>query len=141
MTILSDAEIRKLLKEVRIFAVVGASPKMDRPSYGVMAYLLEKGYQVHPINPTVNCCDILGQKVYRTLTEVPAPVDVVDFFRSSDVVLEDVRVALKEKDRLHVKCIWMQPGVLNETAASEAINAGLTVVIDRCPKKELARLL
>lgn len=138
---LSDIEITNLLKCVRVFAVIGASPKPYRPSFDVMHFLLGKGYQVIPINPTVSCEEILRQKVYRTLAEVPAPVDVVDFFRSSEVVLEDVRMALKEKDRLHLKCVWMQLGVLNEAAASEARDAGLNVVMDRCPKKEWVRLL
>ena len=140
MIIPSDAAISKLLKDVHVFAIVGASAKVERPSFKVMSFLLSKGYHVIPVNPMMTDGDILGQKVYRALSEVPAPVDVVDFFRSSEAVLEDVRAAIKEKDRLGIKCIWMQLGVFNETAAFEAAEAGAMVVMDRCPKIEWSRL-
>lgn len=137
----SDLEISKLLKDVRFFAIVGASPKTNRPSYIVMSFLLSKGYCVVPINPTLSQTEILGQKVYSCLKQVPSPVDVVDYFRSSDAVLQDVQAALHDKDRLHLKCLWLQLGVVNEEAAAAAKEAGLQVIMDRCPKIEYMRLL
>lgn len=137
----TDLEIKKLLQEVRIFAIVGASPKIDRPSYTVMSFLLSKGYRVVPINPAVSESEILGQKVYSSLRDVDPPVDVVDYFRSSQAVFEDVQQALQDKQRLLLKCIWMQVGVINEMAAEAAIKGGLQVIMDRCPKMEYMRLL
>lgn len=137
----TDLEIKKLLQDVRVFAIVGASPKIDRPSYSVMSFLLSKGYRVVPINPTLSQSEILGQKVYSCLGEVSPPVDVADYFRSSSAVLQDVQVALQAKERLRLKCLWMQKGVINEEAAEIAQEAGLQVIMDRCPKIEYLRLL
>jgi predicted CoA-binding protein len=102
-------------------------------------YLLAKGYVVHPINPGMAGKKILGQTVYGSLKEVPAPVDMVDIFRTSDAAPGIVKEALEEKDRLGIKVIWMQLGVINEEAAEMARAAGLTVVMDRCPKIEHGR--
>jgi predicted CoA-binding protein len=111
-----------------------------RPSYFAMKYLLDKGFVVHPVNPGLAGKQILGQQVYASLKDVPAPVDMVDIFRSSDAALGIVEEALAEKDRLHLKTIWMQLGVINEEAAAKARDAGLTVIMDRCPKIEYGRL-
>jgi predicted CoA-binding protein len=135
-----DAELAELLRTASVFAVVGASPKPDRPVYGVMQRLLASGYTVLPVNPGQAGGLILGQKVYATLADVPAPADIVDIFRTSDAALEIVREAIREKDRLALKAVWMQLGVVNEEAARLASQAGLTVVMDRCPKIELGRL-
>jgi predicted CoA-binding protein len=105
-----------------------------------MMYLLAKGYVVHPINPGMAGKTILGQAVYASLKDAPAPVDMVDIFRTSDAAPEIVREALAEKDRLGIKTIWMQLGVINEEAAEMARAAGLTVIMDRCPKIEYGRL-
>jgi hypothetical protein len=135
-----DAELTELLKTARVFAVIGASPKPDRPVYGVMERLLAKGYTVVPVNPGQAGGEILGQKVYASLADVPSPADIVDIFRASDAALGVVIDAIREKDRLGLKAVWMQLGVINHEAARMAGEAGLTVVMDRCPKIELARL-
>jgi hypothetical protein len=135
-----DAELTELLKRSGVFAVVGASPKPDRPVYGVMERLLAKGYTVLPVNPGQAGGEILGQKVYASLADVPSPADIVDIFRASDAALGVVIDAIREKDRLGLKAVWMQLGVINHEAARMAGEAGLTVVMDRCPKIELARL-
>lgn len=137
----SDAEIADILRTSRTFAVVGASSNASRPSYGVMAYLQAKGYQVVPVNPALAGSTLLGEHVAPDLSALDTPIDVVDIFRQSDAALEVVRSAIREKDRLTIKTIWMQIGVVNETAASEAQAAGLAVVMDRCPKIEYARLI
>lgn len=136
----SDADVKALLESVRTFAVIGASPKAERPSYGVMERLIAHGYRVVPINPGHGGGQILGQRVYVSLEDVPAPVDVVDIFRAPDVALDAVRLAIDAKDRLGVRAVWMQIGVVNEEAARLAQEAGLMVVMDRCPKIEIARL-
>jgi predicted CoA-binding protein len=136
----SDAALKDLLQTSRVFAVVGASPKPDRPVYGVMERLIAKGYTVVPVNPGQAGGNILGQTVYATLADVPAPAEIVDIFRSSDAALGVVEDAIANKDRLGLKAVWMQIGVINEQAARRAAEAGLIVVMDRCPKIELARL-
>ncbi len=136
----TDAEIATLLRSARVFAVVGASPKPDRPVYGVMERLIANGYRVVPINPGQAGSEILGQKVYASLADMPAPADIVDVFRASDAALAVVEDAIGQKDRLGLKAVWMQMGVINEDAAQRAHDAGLTVVMDRCPKIELGRL-
>jgi len=136
----SDDYIADILRAARVFAFVGASANTSRPSYFAMKYLLGKGYQVHPINPGHAGQNILGQQVYASLADVPAPVDVVDIFRNSEAALAVTREALAAKDRLALKVIWMQLGVRNEAAAHEAESAGLQVVMNRCPKIEYGRL-
>jgi len=138
---MTDAEIRKVLETSRTFAVVGASDDPGRPSYGVMAYLQTKGYRTIPVNPTLAGKTLLGETVAADLASLDGPIDVVDIFRRPDAALEVVRTAIREKDRLATKTIWMQIGVINETAAEEARAAGLTVIMDHCPKIEYARLL
>ena len=136
----SDELIKSILRATKTFAMVGASGNSVRPSYFAMKYLLDKGFIVHPINPGLEGKEILGQKVYASLKDVPAPVDVVDIFRNSDAALGVVEEALAEKDRLGLKVIWMQLGVINEDAAAKARGAGLTVIMDRCPKIEYGRM-
>ena len=138
---LSDEDIRAILKRVKSFAVVGASPKPERPSYEVMRFLLNQGYELHPVNPGVAGQRILGQEVYANLAAVPAPADVIDIFRTSEAALQVVRDAIAVKDVLKASVVWMQLGVINEAAAAEARAGGFTVVMDRCPKIEFARLM
>jgi uncharacterized protein len=136
----SDDLIKSILRSTKIIAMVGASGNEMRPSYFAMKYLLDKGFTIHPVNPGMAGKDILGQRVYGALRDVPAPVDMVDIFRGSDAALGVVEEALAEKDRLGLKTIWMQLGVVNEDAAAMARDAGLTVIMDRCPKIEYGRM-
>ena len=136
----TDAYIAGILGEAKTIAMVGASATANRPSYFAMKYLLGKGYCVVPINPGLAGKEILGQRVYASLGEVPSPVDIVDIFRSSAAALEIAREAIAEKERLGLKVLWMQLGVRNEKAAAEAEAAGLKVVMNRCPKIEYGRL-
>ncbi len=124
----------KILKAYRRVAVVGASPKPERPSYGVASYLIEHGYDVVPVNP--NAGEILGRKSYPDLSSIPGKVEVVDIFRRP----EDVPPVVEEAIKIGAKVIWMQEGIVNEEAAGKARGAGLEVVMDRCMKKEHIRL-
>jgi predicted CoA-binding protein len=135
----SDALIKTILRAVKTIAMVGASGNEIRPSYFAMMYLLNKGYKIVPVNPGMAGKTIMGQLVYASLKEVPAPVDMVDIFREARYAPEIVREAVAEKDRLGVRYVWMQLGVVSEEAANLAENAGLTVVMDRCPKIEHGR--
>ena len=137
---LKDAQISDILGTVRSFAVIGASNKPDRPSYGVMAFLIARGYDVLPVNPGLAGQQILGRAVYGSLADVPAPVDVVDIFRNSDAAGDVVTEAIAEKERLGIKAVWMQLGVVNIEAADRAASAGIMAVMNRCPKIELGRL-
>jgi predicted CoA-binding protein len=134
----SDGYIRGILKRVKTIAMVGISPKDNRPSYFAFKYLKERGYRMIPVNPGQAGKHILGEKVYATLSDIPEPVDMVDIFRASQYVLPIVQEALT----LHPKpqVIWMQLGVHNDAAARLAEAAGLKVVMNRCPKIEYGRL-
>ncbi len=136
----SDAAIAQLLADARVFAVIGASNKPERPSYAVMQTLIANGYTVHPVNPGLAGQEILGRTVYGALSDVPAPVDVVDIFRNSADALGVIKDAIELRDQLGINVVWMQLGIVNLAAAAEAEAAGLTVVMDRCPKIELGRL-
>jgi hypothetical protein len=136
----SDDYIKSILRSSKVIAMVGASGNEMRPSYFAMKYLLDKGFKVIPVNPTMVGKTILGQTAYGSLKDVPAPVDIVDIFRASDAAPGIVREALVEKDSLGLKTIWMQLGVISEEAARAASEAGLNVVMDRCPKIEYGRL-
>lgn len=136
----TDGEITDVLTQNRVFAFIGASPNTSRPSYFAMKYLLSKGYTVHPVNPGHAGKKILGQTVYATLEDLPAPVDVIDVFRNAEAALEITRTAIREKDRLGINVIWMQLGVRNDEAATEAEAAGMKVIMNRCPKIEYGRL-
>ena len=135
----SDQLIKSILRSVKTIAMVGASGNEIRPSYFAMMYLLNKGYKIIPVNPGAAGRTILGQTVYASLKDVPAPVDMVDIFREATYAPQIVREAIAEKDRLGVKYVWMQLGVVSEEAAKLAEDAGLTVVMDRCPKIEHGR--
>jgi predicted CoA-binding protein len=134
----SDTFIRGILNTVKTIAMVGISPKDNRPSYFAFKYLLERGYRMVPVNPGHAGKDILGQKVYAKLSEVPEPVDMVDIFRASQYAPAVVDEALKMTPRPAV--IWMQLGVRNDEAAAKAEAAGMKVVMNRCPKIEYGRL-
>ena len=136
----SNAELLEILRATRSIAMVGASPKWNRPSYFAMKYLQEKGYRVIPVNPGHAGSEILGETVYASLGDIPDKFDMVDIFRNSEAAgpITDEAIALA-KDK-GIKVVWMQLGVINEAAAERARAAGLTVVMDRCPKIEFGRL-
>jgi predicted CoA-binding protein len=136
----SDDYIKSILRETKVIAMVGSSGNEMRPSYFAMKYLLDKGFKVIPVNPTMAGKPILGQTAYGSLRDVPAPVEMVEIFRAADAAPGIVREALAEKDRLGIKTIWMQLGVISDEAAALASEAGLNVVMDRCPKIEYGRL-
>ena len=135
-----DTYIASILGDAKTIAMVGASAGTNRPSYFAMKYLLGKGYDVIPVNPTLVGQEIQGRKVYASLAEVSGPVDIVDIFRNSAAALEIVREAIALKDKLGITVLWMQLGVRNDQAAVEAEAAGLKVVMNRCPKIEYGRL-
>jgi predicted CoA-binding protein len=135
-----DSYIAGILEEAKSFALVGASANTVRPSYFVLKYLLAKGYRVFPVNPGLAGGEILGQKVFASVAAVEEPVDVVDVFRNSQAALGIVQEALAQKDRLGIEAVWMQLGVRNDEAARLAEEAGLRVVMNRCPKIEYGRL-
>ena len=132
----SDAYIKGILASSRTFAFVGASPKESRPSYFAMKYLLTKGYRVIPVNPGHAGKTILGQRIYASLADIEEPVDVVDMFRTPDAAPQVAREAIA----IGAKVLWMQLGVRNDEAAKLAEDAGLQVVMNRCPKIEYGRL-
>lgn len=122
----SDDTIRQLLTDARTIAVVGASFSPDRPSHGIMRKLLSVGYTVIPVNPRET--EVLGQKAYPTLAEVPVPVDIVNVFRRA----EDTPPIAEEAVRIGAKVLWLQSGIVNDAAAATAAAGGLTVVMDSC---------
>jgi predicted CoA-binding protein len=134
----SDVYIRGILNTVKTIAMVGVSPKISRPSYFVFKYLTERGYQVIPVNPGQVGSELLGQKFYARLADIEEPIDMVDIFRNSQAALGVVREALALKPLPQV--IWMQLGIRNDEAAKLAEDAGLKVVMNRCPKIEYGRL-
>jgi predicted CoA-binding protein len=136
----TDDYIAGILGRARTIAMVGASGTSNRPSYFAMKYLLGKGYRVIPVNPGLAGQEVLGQPVFAALAEVPAPIDIVDIFRSSEAALELTREAIRLKGGLGIKVVWMQLGVRNDEAAAEAEAAGLLIVMNRCPKIEYGRL-
>ena len=134
---MKDEALKKTLSDCKTVAVVGISPKVDRPSYIVASYLKSKGYRIIPVRPDEE--EILGEKVYHHLIQIPKEiqVDVVDIFRKS----EDVPPIVEEAIQRGAKVVWMQEGVIHEEAKTKAEKAGLKVVMDRCMKKEHQRLL
>ena len=122
-----------LLKRVRTIAVVGLSPNPGRPSHGVSRYLQERGYTVIPIHPAAR--EVLGQPAYRRLADVPVPIDLVDVFRRAEAIPAVVDECLD----LGLKAIWIQDGIINESAAERARAAGMMVVMDRCIYRDLRR--
>ena len=132
----TDAHLKGVLESVRSIAMVGASPYWNRPSYFVMKYLQVKGFRVRPVNPVAAGQTILGETCFGDLHDLPEPVDMVDIFRNSEAAgpLADEAV------EIGAKVVWMQLTVRNDAAAERAEAAGLTVVMNRCPKIEYARL-
>src|SRR5215468_6114110 len=133
-----DTYIRGILNTVKTIAMVGISPKDNRPSYFAFKYLLDRGYNMIPVNPGQAGNEILGRKVHARLADVPEPIDMVDVFRAAQYAPQIVAEALALKPRPQV--IWMQLGVRNDEAAAAAEAAGLKVVMNRCPKIEYGRL-
>lgn len=129
------SEIRELLEKTRTIAVIGLSPRADRPSHFVARNLQRFGFRIVPVRPAVE--EVLGEKAYATLEDIPFPVDLVDVFRASEHAPATVEACLR------IKCpaIWLQEGVVNEAAAQAARAAGLTVVMDRCIYKDYVDLM
>ena len=135
----SEEALARILLETRAIAMVGASVKPERPSNGVGNYMVQNGYRVIPVNPMEAGKEILGQKVYASLSDVPPPVDMVDIFRSTSMVpaIADEILAMEPLP----KVVWMQLEIVNEEAAQTAREAGLQVVMDRCMRVEHMRLI
>ena len=132
----SDEDIRDLLTSARTIAVVGASDRPSRPSYGVMRVLQDHGYRVLPVNPQITGEHVLGEFVWRDLSQIGLPIDIVDIFRRPEAAGDAIDQAIF----VGAKAAWMQLGVINEEAAAQAEAAGLKVVMDRCPAIEIRRL-
>lgn len=140
MSAVLPSEPGAILRQVQTIAIVGASSNAVRASNYVMAFLQQRGYRTIPVNPMEDGKLLHGERVYARLADIPAPVDMVDIFRHSDAAGEAVDEAIAEKERLGIRAIWMQLGVINEPAARRAQAAGLAVVMDKCPKIEYPRL-
>lgn len=136
MILTKDSDIAALLNGTRTIAMIGASDRPERASNGVMRYLLSQGYHVIPVNPALSGATLFGQTVVASLENIDEPIDMVDIFRNSEAAAESVDSAIT----VGAKSVWMQLGVINEAAAERAVAAGLSVVMDRCPKIEIARL-
>ena len=136
MPLTDDAAIKALLESARTIALVGASDRPDRPSYGVMARLQQHGYRVIPVNPQITGEHVHGEFVFRDLHQLGDPIDIVDIFRRPEAAGE----AVDEAIAIGAKAVWLQLGVINEAAAARAEAAGLQVVMDRCPTIEIPRL-
>jgi hypothetical protein len=136
MPLRDDKDIAELLTNARTIAMIGASDRPDRPSYGVMKFLQGRGYRVIPVNPTITGEHVHGEYVWRDLSQVGVPIDIVDIFRRPQAAGD----AVDEAIRAGAKAVWMQIGVINQQAAERAEAAGLKVVMDRCPKIEIMRL-
>lgn len=136
MPLTRDEDLARLLADTRHIALVGASDRADRPSHKVMAALLAHGYDVTPVNPALAGQQVLGKTVVADLGDIAEPVDLVDIFRNAEAAGPVVDAAIA----VGAKAVWMQLGVINAAAAARAEAAGLQVVMDHCPKIELARL-
>jgi predicted CoA-binding protein len=136
MPLTRDEDIAELLTNARTIAMIGASDRPERASYGVMKFLQDHGYRVFPVNPQITGEHIHGEFVWRELAQIGEPIDVVDIFRRSEMAGEAVDQAIFAG----AKAVWMQLGVINEDAAARAEAAGLKVVMDRCPKIDIARM-
>ena len=131
----SEAYIKEVLQEVKTIAVVGASANRERDSHKVMESLIQHGYQIFPINPNEQGNLILGQLCYSNLSSVPEKIDMVDVFRAKDAVVGVTEEAI----RIGAKVLWTQLGVVNKEASELAKNAGIKVIMNRCPKIELEK--
>jgi len=136
MPLTADADIKALLDGARTIALVGASDRPNRPSYGVMAALQRHGYRVIPVNPQITGEHVHGEFVFRELAQLGDPIDIVDIFRRSDAAGEIVDQAIA----IGAKAVWMQLEVVDHDAAARAEAAGLQVVMDRCPAIDIPRL-
>ncbi len=136
MPLTRDEDIAELLANAQTIAMIGASDSPDRPSYRVMQFLQEQGYRVIPVNPKITGEHVHGEYVWRELSQIGEPIDIVDIFRRSDFAGENVDQAIEGG----AKAVWMQLGVIDVAAAKRAEAAGLKVVMDRCPKIEIVRL-
>ena len=136
MPLTRDEDIFALLAETRTIAMIGASDRPDRPSYGVMAYLQSRGYRVLPVNPQITGERVHGEFVWRELSQVNVKIDIVDIFRRPEAAGEAVDQAIA----VGAKAVWMQLGIVNEEAAARAEAAGLKVVMDRCTKIDIMSL-
>ena len=131
----SDSAIRTYLEGTKTIAVVGLSPRADRPSHRIAARLQRWGYRVIPVRPAVG--EVLGEKAYAKLADVPGKIDLVDVFRAA----REVDAIVDQCIALQIPAIWIQEGIVNEAAAARARSAGLFVVMDRCIAVELRRLM
>ena len=136
MPLTRDEDIAELLQNARTIAMIGASDRPDRASYGVMKFLQDQGYRVIPVNPQITGEHVHGEFVWRELSQIGEPIDIVDIFRRPEAAGE----AVDEAIAAGAKAVWMQLGVINKDAAARAEAAGLKVVMDHCPKIEFARL-
>jgi predicted CoA-binding protein len=136
MPLTSDQDIAKLLSETRTIAMIGASDRPDRPSYGVMRILQRHGYRVFPVNPQITGEHVHGEYVWRELSQIGEPIDLVDIFRRSDFAGEAIDAAVA----VGAKAVWTQLGVHDDAAIARAEAAGLMAVVDRCPAIEIPRL-
>jgi len=131
----SDKEMKEILLSTKTIASVGLSSNMEKESYWIVSYLKEQGYRILPVNPTAT--EIIGEKVYPSLSAIPDKVDVVQVFRKS----EDVPPVVEEAIKIGAKVVWMQEGIINEEAAQKAREAGLQVVMDACMRATHRRLI
>jgi len=136
MPLTRDEDIAELLAGARTIAMVGASDRPDRASYGVMRFLQGQGYRVIPVNPQITGEHVHGEYVWRELAQIGEPIDIVDIFRRPAAAGE----AIDEAIAVGAKAVWLQLGIVNDEAAERAEAAGLKVVMDRCPKIEIPRL-
>jgi predicted CoA-binding protein len=136
MPLTSEEDIAALLAETRTIAMIGASDRPSRPSYGVMGFLQDHGYRVIPVNPQITGEHVHGEYVWRELSQIGEPIDLVDVFRRREAAGDAVDQAIAAG----AKAVWMQLGVINEEAAARAEAAGLKVVMDRCPVIEIRRM-
>ncbi len=135
-----DALLRGILRRCRTFVMVGASANWNRPSFFAMKYLRDKGYRVLPVNPKAAGGEILGQTVYASLADVPGRFQMVDIFRGAEAAGTVTDEAIELAAEKGIEVVWMQLGVRNDAAAARAEAAGLTVIMNRCPKIEYGRL-
>ncbi|MBN4867019.1 MULTISPECIES: CoA-binding protein [Providencia] len=133
---MKDQEIAEILKSVKTIALVGASEKVNRPSYEVMEYLLHQGYHVIPVSPKLAGQTLLGQLVYEKLSDINEPIDMVDVFRNAEAAVGIAQEAVAAKANV----LWLQKGVISEEAQKIALEAGVKFVMDRCPKQDILAL-